>query len=119
MQSSEAQSQEIHLQNTHTKDSGDTVEEVVERLKEKDDQKVFCEIVSSSRLRSYTHKVLQLWLLKRELTKNSSNRCVKLSEEKPTSLTIYKELRATQVKLRAGEVVFPREENTIWLFSAK
>lgn len=46
--------------------------------KEPEDQGAYHEIVSPSKVRSYTHQVSPTWLLKSELNKNSTNEQAKM-----------------------------------------
>ena len=57
----------------------------------KQDQRVCCETVSSSNVRSYTHKVSPIRLLKHEL----NNRHNRADMENSESSTLAKELEAT------------------------
>lgn len=55
------------------KDTATTQWEVVERLKELEDQQFFCEIVSPRDVRSHIYKLLPTWLPKHELNKDDTN----------------------------------------------
>ena len=70
----------------------------------------------SSNIKSYIHKVSPTWLSKLELDKDGISDHAKVdykNNQKPPTLH-----KANRGKLGPGEVVFPREEHTIWLSSA-
>lgn len=71
-------------------------------------------------IRSYTHKVSQIRLLKHELNKDDINGHATVNWEKPTrpqpdTKKNYRQLR----RVGRGEVVFSREKHTNWLSSAQ
>lgn len=74
--------------------------------------------MSPNNIRSYAHKVSPIWLSKHELN-CTTNRHAKV--DRSTSRGPRSGARKCRQKnrLRMGERVFPREENTNWLFSSK
>lgn len=70
MESCEAQSQRMHLQNSsYTSGPEIRLEKDAERLLEPEEEGVFCEIGSPRDVRSYTYEVSSTWMPKHELNK--------------------------------------------------
>ena len=55
-----------------------------ERFQELEHQRLCSKIVPPCDVRSFTHKVLPVWMSKHELNKDNSNRHAKVDTEKPT-----------------------------------
>lgn len=93
---------------------------MVEEWAEKHQQtRVCCETVSSGNMRSYTHKVSTTCPPKCEPNMDVTNKPVKLCGERPQGLISMQRTTGNWLKLGAEELLFPREEHTNVLSSAK
>lgn len=63
------------------------------RVYKPEDQGICCEIVSSSNVRNYTHKLSPV---EQELRKANNNRDAKMDEETPKASTLYRAVQTTQ-----------------------
>lgn len=113
-------SQWIHLQNTSTPKSRGTVKGEgagAKTLYEPEDQRVCYTIVSPKNVRSCTHKVSWTWLLNVNWTRLAPMSIMDGGQSQRPQL--YTKSTDNWGKLGVGGEVFPREEHTNWLPSAK
>jgi hypothetical protein len=109
MQSSRAQSH-LHLQNSPTpkercRNRGGS-------LYEPEGQRVCCETVSHTNVRSYTNQISPVWLPKQELNRDKTNRLAKVDKKKTPRPQTYRKNSGNWGMLRAREIISPREEHT-------
>ena len=75
-------------------------------------KRVFCEIVSSRNVRSYTPKLLLTWLPKHERSKHDTGRHARVLGGRPQASSLHKELQATKECGEGKKLLFPREGHT-------